>query len=343
MIKWIVLLFLCCFSYLGSFGQHVEPEKKHVKPSIFQIVNRFDEGKMILYVDIDSLRRYKQIEKELPGLFVFASYDRNTIINNYATFGCKLSARGNYRKRTCDFPPIKLNFDKDDLKDAGLKNYDDYKLVTHCMEDGTGEQTLLKEFLVYKMYEELTGYCFKTALCQVNYRDVDSDEEKNYLAFLIESEKELKDRLDAKWCDCTETPVDSIDAFHHELFAVFQYMIGNRDINIFTGHNVRLLRSKQHDKMIAIPYDFDFSLFVNANYAFPTEDKRVERLFSGAQANEHVMNQVMELFRSKKARFFSIINDFELLDRKEKKECAAYIAEFYQILEDADYRLPYFR
>ena len=60
-------------------------------------------------------------------------------------------------------------------------------------------------------------------------------------------------------------------------------MIGNRDVNVATGKNVKVLRS--NFGFIPIPYDFDFSLFVDAPYAFPTEADKVTRIHFGLKEN----------------------------------------------------------
>ena len=66
----------------------------------------------------------------------------------------KVNLRGNFRRMKCaEIPPLKLNFKKKDLSAAGLAKFDDYKLVTHCVEDkATAKALVLKEFLAYKLY-----------------------------------------------------------------------------------------------------------------------------------------------------------------------------------------------
>ncbi len=60
-----------------------------------------------------------------------------------------------------------LNFKKQDSVGGEFSKIDKIKLVTHC--SAGGEEYLLKEFLIYKMYNVLTEYGFKVRLLRVNY------------------------------------------------------------------------------------------------------------------------------------------------------------------------------
>ncbi|MEM6378108.1 MAG: hypothetical protein AAF705_07840, partial [Bacteroidota bacterium] len=80
----------------------------------------------------------------------------------------KISLRGKTRRQICEFPPLKLNLDEDALEAQGLKTLDKYKLVTHCIDDS---ELVLKEFLAYKLYNQLTDYSFRVRLVKLTYVD----------------------------------------------------------------------------------------------------------------------------------------------------------------------------
>jgi len=45
-----------------------------------------------------------------------------------------------------------------------------------------------------------------------------------------------------------------IDSYAYDLFTLFQYVIGNRDVKVATGKNVKIL--KREFGSIPIPYEF---------------------------------------------------------------------------------------
>ena len=45
-------------------------------------------------------------------------------------------------------------------------------------------------------------------------------------------------------CDCMGTTADSINAYQFELLCMFQYMVGNDDMDHRVERNVKLLKTK---------------------------------------------------------------------------------------------------
>ena len=81
---------------------------------------------------------------------------------------------------------------------------------------------------------------------------------------------------------------------------------------------------------IPIPYDFDFSLFVDAPYAFPTEADKVPRMHFGLKENQHVLGKVIARFQAKKGEIRTLIQDNVLLKSNDRKNCLAQVDAFYQ-------------
>ncbi|MDH3649320.1 MAG: hypothetical protein OEQ53_06530, partial [Saprospiraceae bacterium] len=140
--------------------------------------------------DIDSVVTNKLTPRTFSGDLLL-DCTNDTVI----TLPLKLSARGKYRRKNCGFPPLRLNFPKKFLQEMGLSKFDNYKLVTHCLDGSIGSRLVFKEYLLYKMYALLTNKSFRTHLFPVTYRDLDSNQFVTSYAFLIESNKELEDRL----------------------------------------------------------------------------------------------------------------------------------------------------
>ena len=92
-----------------------------------------------------------------------------------ATFSCKIAdstiseqirviARGHVRREICYLPPIKLNFHNN--TSPKLYPLNSLKLVSTCFENSSGDQLLLKEYLVYKMFNLITDKSFRVRLIE---------------------------------------------------------------------------------------------------------------------------------------------------------------------------------
>jgi len=87
----------------------------------------------------------------------------------------KIKPRGEYRQQTCSFPPIMLNFKKlfPAYSDTGKINK--LKLVTHCQPGPASDENVLREYLVYKLFNVLTDTSYRVRLLRVNYIDTGKD------------------------------------------------------------------------------------------------------------------------------------------------------------------------
>lgn len=247
-----------------------------------------------------------------------------------------LSTRGKYRLRTCDFPPIKLDFNKKALTTGGFATYDKYKLVTHCDDDKlVGQDQLLREYTVYKMYETLTPNSYRTHLLRIKYVDTTGKvaTTRRY-AFVMENTKQLADRMAATECEsCLSPKPESIDLAAENVHSVFQYLIGNTDFSLPQNRNVKLFQSKNTQQLVPVGYDFDFSALVSATYARPAShlgQQRVsDRLFLGLHVSDAQMARTLALFQSKQADLLATIDGQKLLARTSRDEMMAFVKTFY--------------
>ena len=253
----------------------------------------------------------------------------------------RLRARGITRRSICYFPPIKLNFKETAFDDDTLNDINSLKMVTHCKNSDLYEQYLLKEFLVYRMYNLLTDSSFRVKLVHVDY--IDSKDKMKPLTkygFIIESNDHLAERLQGIRMDKEGVNTWDTDRYLTSLLDVFQYMIGNTDWSIPPLHNVRLIKPLVlHSDILAIPYDFDYSGMVNTMYAVPDENLGTEtvrtRVYRGyCLPSEDHYQKLFNIFLVNKQAMFSLVEDFELLDKKSRKEMLEYLEEFYTIIED---------
>jgi hypothetical protein len=72
------------------------------------------------------------------------------------TVPVRVKTRGIWRLKTCQFPPVRLNFSGAATKHTVFHGLDKPKLVNHCRDDDTYEQYVLQEFQLYRIYHLLT-------------------------------------------------------------------------------------------------------------------------------------------------------------------------------------------
>ena len=112
-------------------------------PSLLDLMSYKEVLQVELESDFETLKSNPQSKEAEMATLSFKDQD-----GQQRTFNVELKLRGAFRRIRCtDFPPIKLNFKKSDLKAAGLATFDDMKLVTQCLEgDDTAKELLLKEY-----------------------------------------------------------------------------------------------------------------------------------------------------------------------------------------------------
>jgi len=252
----------------------------------------------------------------------------------------KIRARGNMRNKVCYLPPLKIDFKKKDLVAAGIrKDYDDLKLVVKCKGNNDFENYLLKEYLTYKLYNTLSDISFRVQLIKLTLEDVEG-KQKNIeaYAFLIESIEELAERVDAKTRGSLTFKHEYLDPTSYDVMCLFQFMIGNADWHIYKQHNTKIVALHEQKITIPIPYDFDYSALVSTPYATPHTKLPIfhlsQRYYLGPCREKGAHEPVFDLFKEKKNDIISIVEQFELLDKRSKKLMLKYLNGFFKILDN---------
>lgn len=309
------------------------------KQSIFDILSQEEVLHISIRTDLTNFLANRNTDDEQKALVEFASPQEYPSI-----WSVDISVRGKHRRKTCAFPPVKLKFDKDALKDANLKKYKSLKLVTHCDDRAEAQELLLKEYLVYKMYNILTPNSFRVQLVRVDWRD--SSGKHNYgekWGFIIEHKDELVKRLESKHHNDTGVFHHQLNRANAALAYMFQYMIGNHDWDLESGRNLTLIEEQATMDILAVPYDFDFSLLVDAYYValdWPLSgDNR--RVYLGNFSDEENASTIA-LFKEKKKEFIKLIKSFKHLSRDTRFEMSRYIKSYYASLGSPLQRLEDF-
>jgi hypothetical protein len=255
--------------------------------------------------------------------------------------------RGNFRRQYCELPPLRLNFRKSQVRGTLFKGQDKLKLVAPCQHGLESQQKLLLEYLAYRTYEILTDYSFGARLIRLSY--VDSDDALRSwtdLAFVIEDEDDIADRLKLDKVRVKENQFDELDQSTTALAELFQLLISNHDYSVLKGpegeyccHNsVMFTREETADKRIPIPYDFDMSGLVNAKYAAPPDHLPIRlvrtRYYRGLCQPPEIMEETIAHILSKKAEIFALYESMPELSRLSRNRTIGYLKNYFAILED---------
>lgn len=270
------------------------------------------------------------------------------------SFPIELSARGLSRRTRgfCDFPPLRLDFDKDALEGTLFEGQNRLKLVTHCRPSERYEELVALELLVYKLYNTLTDVSFRVRPARITYRYTDRDgREETHFGFLIEDVDDLGDRVGLKELGVApgEIGASQLDQAAAAQFSLFEFMIGNLDWDMTYGpdpdeccHNSRLLAVDEAapTAIVSAPYDFDHSGFVDAPYATPPEQVDIDsvrsRYYWGLCAHNAALPGAVTAFQSHRDALFAVIAAETRLPEGEREKARRYVESFYEILDDAD-------
>lgn len=258
----------------------------------------------------------------------------------------RLKARGNNRREQCFFPPIYLNFKTDPIEHSELEGMKKVKLVTHCNNSKSYQEYILKEYLIYKLYNILSDYSFRVKLLEIDYKDT-GKRKRNYsqYGFLIEPIDLLAKRNNAVEIEAKLIPATEVEPFDTDVAALFQYMIGNTDWRIKVGHNTKFVKSMDvvSTHVIPVPYDFDFSGFVGTYYAFPQEWTSIQSIYNreylGYCRDDEQYIKVVKHFLMHKDDINSTVASFSHLSEKTREVLLNYLDSFFEMLEDEDWIL----
>ncbi|MEZ4852244.1 MAG: hypothetical protein R3B93_27280 [Bacteroidia bacterium] len=254
----------------------------------------------------------------------------------------ELRIRGNFRRKksTCQFPPIRLKFDSAKVSNSLFADQDKVKLVTHCQSrKAEYQQYLLKEYLVYKMYNQLTDTSFRVRMMEITYIDTGKKPDTLHrYGFVIEDEDHLAARLGGKGLEVPNIHPDRTDYKLINTLSVFEFMIGNTDFSVPGLHNIKLIMTEPGKPPLAVPYDFDWSGLVRAPYAQPNESLGIRnvrvRLFRGFCRTEEEFEETFQIFRDNKNAILGLFRNLEMLDPDVRDDCIQYLEEFYETIND---------
>lgn len=299
------------------------------KKSIFDKMSYSDVLDVSITTDLAAIAD-KRNDKKSKATLSFT--DAEGVAHNWSI---KVAIRGKFRRMRCtEIPPLKIHFDKDDLREAGLTKFDDLKLVNQCMADDNevGKELLLKEYLAYELYNELTPESFRVQFLNITFIDKNTGDTVVRSGFFIEDTAQLRDRIGAsKPGQKTGFQESQFNATQFQTMALFQYWIGNSDWSAIFGRNIKVL--EKDGQLITIPYDFDFSGMVDAPYAIPNSNFGLtsikQRAYLGFEKNVDELEATIKQLTSMRSALKKVVKGSELLNRKTRNKTWAYLNSYF--------------
>ena len=262
----------------------------------------------------------------------------NTLSDPSRKMDISIKARGNFRRnpQNCGFPPLKLKFETYATMQSSFAYQKKLKLVTHCTDD----VYVLKEYLLYKIYNLLSPNSFRVRLAEITYEDTEGfyPSNKQY-AFFIEDESALAKRLQGIQLEKGSVKTDELEMTCKLTLALFEYMVGNLDWDVALQKNLVVMGFGNGGKPVAVPYDFDLSGAVSPPYIESVLGERVTtentRKFKKVCCSSEELEKVIAHFQSQKTAIFTLIDDFSYLNKRHKHKLRDYLEDFFGTLDNS--------
>jgi hypothetical protein len=251
-----------------------------------------------------------------------------------------LRARGNFRRNNCFFPPIRIKIKKKDANGTLFEGNTNLKLVVPCQASNADLDLLMKEYLCYKLSEHVIPYYFNTRMANLTLIDISGKNPKTFevKGFFIEDDDVIAKRHNSKIAKDRQIVPLRQQALASVRVDFFEYMIANTDWSTMAQHNIKVMQTNDTKEYIPIPYDFDMSGLVNANYAItsnllPISNVR-QRIYRGFCRTPEDFEQVRAEYIEKESQIMKSVDDLSAeLNPKEIEDIKAFLEEFFNILK----------
>ena len=330
------VILLIVFSFIPVKAQDDPAERYSATDTIadFGLFTGDDILNLSLRFDVTAYKRKKPKDEYMDAIMTYHISKDDSINKNI-----RLKTRGEFRNGHCAFPPIALNFKKTEFNKEDLSKIGKIKMVTHCISGN--EDYLFREYLVYKLYNVLTDTSFRVRLVNITYINTFKESKPiSSYAFFIEPLDLVAERIGALPVEVTTLNQKNIIPEMMDRMAIFNFMIGNTDWSVPNQHNCKVLSDPNVARQnlgLIIPYDFDYSGFVNASYAIPVEGLGIEtvreRIYQGVCRDEATFMDALQEFTAKKDAFYNVIREFQYLDERAKKDMTRYLDEFFSMFD----------
>ena len=327
----------------AAFSAAIAEEKPNKVAPLF---SSNDVLEVTIRAPFSTIMRDRSSDEDLPATLTYTDVNEGEV-----TVELGIRTRGRFRRQhdICDFAPLRLNFKKSAVKDTVFAKSDKLKLVTHCRSNRRYAQSLLSEYMAYRIFNLVTDYSFRVRPLRVSYVDSDGkSRDRESFAFVIEHRSQLGKRIGLKPNDAMQTEVELLEGAHTNLGAVFQYLIGNTDFSPIRAapgepccHN-NMLFGDTEGEILVIPYDFDMSGLVNAPHAAPNPRFKLrgvtDRLYRGRCVNNQHLETSTRAFIDRKADIYALLDEHPEISRTSQRVTTRFLNEFYETIENPEER-----
>jgi hypothetical protein len=253
----------------------------------------------------------------------------------------ELKTRGHWRRqeRNCDFPPLRLDVPRGDAEGTVFDGQDKLKLVTPCRPgSGKYDEYVIREFLVYRIYNLLTPLSHNVRGAVTTYLDSERGDSLTEFTFLLEATEQMAARHGLEEWEILGGQFEQVDSLQMGLVGVFLYMVGATDWSLRGLHNMELVGDSLLEHVYPVAYDFDFTGLVHTAYARPDPRLRLrsvrERLYRGRCLTDEHWDAVFAKFEDVKDVVYGLYEHTPGLSPSYVEEAHDYLDDFYEVLDD---------
>lgn len=250
-----------------------------------------------------------------------------------------IKTRGNFRRRkqNCDFPPLRFKLSPENTVNTEFQGQSKLKYVSHCQSSVDGyDQHTIEEYLIYKMYNQITDYSYRARLAQVSFINTNTFDTITRFGFFLEDKDDVALRIGKKTLNYKNIKQYEVLRDNMVMLSLFQLMIGNADWDVGRLHNIDVMAVSENSIPIVVPFDFDWSGMVNHSYFTLSPNiepnAKYKRIYKGMRWNPDELEKAFSNFRELKAVFYELINQCEYLEADNRGKLIGYIEKFYELI-----------
>lgn len=241
----------------------------------------------------------------------------------------------------CAFPPLNLRFSAAPPANSPFAGQKKLKVVTHCQNKSSYDRLVLLEYAAYRMFQALSPLGYGARLASIRYQDPGGKVIAAGPAFFLEDLDDLAARNGVpKLTAPPRIPIADLSATDATRYALFQHMLANHDWSMRAGpagenccHNAKLVGLAGEGRSIPIPYDFDFSGFVDAPYAQPPAQLDLrsvrQRKYRGYCRHNAEVAAMVKTFRDKRPAIEAELRAVPGLDPRTATGAIAFLNGFF--------------
>ncbi|HEX6660588.1 MAG TPA: hypothetical protein VF067_01805 [Sphingomicrobium sp.] len=259
------------------------------------------------------------------------------------TLPISLQLRGITRRTSdvCDFPPLRVEFTVPPPASSVFAGQKKLKLVTHCRNSASFQQYVLLEYAAYKIYNVLTPHSFRVRLANIDYVGSDGRPIISRIGYFLEDLKDVAQRNGMKVTHAPDRiPVPDLSSPDAARYGLFQHMLANHDWSMRAGpvgrdccHNAELIGPLAPGATVPVPYDFDFSGFVNAPYATPPDELSLssvrQRFYRGYCVHNPDVLKAAQQMRAERPQLIAAITSTPGMDPSTQNRAIGFLEPFF--------------